>query len=127
MKLFVRLSFFIFLLSSFQCDKNETAQQITPNQLEQKKAQIVAYIDSFSCENATACKSIAFGAKPCGGPRTFLIYPNSVDQNTLEQLVAEYYQLDNQYNIQTGAMSDCMVISPPNNIGCVNGKCKILD
>ncbi len=127
MKNVFQFGLLLVLFSSFQCEKNETEVQVTPNQLEQKKQQILDYINSFSCENATGCESIAFGAKPCGGPRSFLVYPNSVNQNTLAQLVAEYYQLDHQHNIETGAISDCMVVSPPNNIGCVNGKCEILD
>ena len=92
-----------------------------------KKQEILDYINSFSCAEASGCNSIAFGAKPCGGPREFLVYPNTVDQVTLQNLVDEYYDMDNEYNIQTGAVSDCMVVSPPNNIDCINGVCTIID
>lgn len=71
--------------------------------------------------------SIAFGAKPCGGPREYLVFPNTVNLTTLETMVDGYYELDNQYNIQTGAVSDCMVVSPPNNIACIEGVCTIID
>ena len=80
-----------------------------------------------SCANATECLSIAFGAKPCGGPREYLAYPNTVDQTTLETLVSEYYEMDHQYNIEIGAISDCMVVNPPNTINCVNGVCTIIN
>lgn len=125
MKYLIRIALLFVLLPSFQCD--EENNRTTPEILAEKKQEILNYIQSFSCANATGCLSIAFGAKPCGGPREFLVYPNTVDQTTLETLVEEYYEMDNQYNIETGAVSDCMVVDPPNNIDCVNGVCTIID
>lgn len=116
----------LVLLQSFQCENSNDSSTITPEQLEQKKQEILDYITTFSCENANGCSSIAFGSKPCGGPREYLVYPNSINQNVLENLVNDYNQMDNQYNIQTNAISDCMAVMPPNEIGCVNGVCTII-
>ncbi len=126
MKHFVRILLLFLLLPSFQCDDNENTRT-TPEVLAEKKQEIVNYIQSFSCANATACLTIAFGSKPCGGPREYLVYPNTVNQSVLENMVNEYYEMDQQYNIETGAFSDCMVVSPPTNIGCVNGICTIIN
>lgn len=126
MKTKILLICFSFLLLSMQCD-DENHSGITPEMLDNKKQEILDYINSFSCAEASGCNSIAFGAKPCGGPREFLVYPNSVDQVTLQNLVDEYYDMDNEYNIQTGAVSDCMVVGPPRTIDCVNGVCTIID
>lgn len=125
MKYLIRIALLFVLLPSFQCDEDDN--RTTPEILAEKKQEILNYIQSFSCANATGCLSIAFGAKPCGGPREFLVYPNTVDQTTLEIMVNEYYEMDHQYNIETGAVSDCMVVSPPNNVNCVNGVCTIID
>ncbi len=125
MKYLIRIALLFVLLPSFQCDEDDN--RTTPELLAEKKQEILNYIQSFSCANATECLSIAFGAKPCGGPREFLVYPNTVDQTTLEIMVNEYYEMDHQYNIETGAVSDCMVVSPPNNVNCVNGVCTIID
>ena len=125
MKYLIRIALLFVLLPSFQCDEDDN--RTTPELLAEKKQEILNYIQSFSCANATECLSIAFGAKPCGGPREFLVYPNTVDQTTLENMVNEYYEMDHQYNIETGAVSDCMVVSPPNNVNCVNGVCTIID
>lgn len=125
MKYLIRIALLFVLLPSFQCDEDDN--RTTPEILAEKKQEILNYIQSFSCANATGCLSIAFGAKPCGGPREFLVYPNTVDQTTLEIMVNEYYEMDHQYNIETGAISDCMVVSPPNNVNCVNGVCTIID
>ena len=125
MKYLIRIALLFVLLPSFQCDEEDN--RTTPEILAEKKQEILNYIQSFSCANATGCLSIAFGAKPCGGPREYLVYPNTVDQTTLEIMVNEYYEMDHQYNIETGAVSDCMVVSPPNNVNCVNGVCTIID
>jgi len=125
MKYFIRIALLFILLPSFQCDEEDN--RITPEMLAEKKQEILNYINSFSCANATECLSIAFGAKPCGGPREYLAYPNTVDQTTLETLVSEYYEMDHQYNIEIGAVSDCMLVNPPNTINCVNGVCTIIN
>jgi hypothetical protein len=127
MKTIIRFLLLAMLLQSFQCNDEEIVNSVTPQQLVQKKQEILDYINSFSCAEASGCNSIAFGAKPCGGPREYLVYPNTVNQATLENLVNEYYEMDNEYNLQTGAVSDCMVVSPPNNIDCVNGVCTIIN
>ncbi|MDP5097033.1 MAG: hypothetical protein NWP90_05020 [Flavobacterium sp.] len=127
MKTIIRFLLLAMLLQSFQCNDEEIINSVTPQQLVQKKQEILDYINSFSCAEASGCNSIAFGAKPCGGPREYLVYPNTVNQATLENLVNEYYEMDNEYNLQTGAVSDCMVVSPPNNIDCINGVCTIIN
>ncbi len=130
MKYFVRLLVLCVLFQSFQCEdevNTPPTNQITEEQLNTKKQEILNYIGSFSCENASGCNSIAFGAKPCGGPREYLVYPNTVNQSTLETMVNEYYEMDNLYNIETNAVSDCMVVDPPNTIDCINGVCTILN
>lgn len=126
MKHLVRILILFVLLPSFQCDDNENTRT-TPELLAEKKQEIVNYIQSFSCTNASGCLYIAFGAKPCGGPREYLAYPNTVNQSVLENMVNEYYEMDQQYNIETGAISDCMLVGPPNTVECVNGVCTIID
>jgi len=126
MKHLVRILILFVLLPSFQCDDNENTRT-TPELLAEKKQEIVNYIQSFSCTNASGCLYIAFGAKPCGGPREYLAYPNTVNQSVLENMVNEYYEMDQQYNIETGAISDCMLVGPPNTVDCVNGVCTIID
>lgn len=125
MKYLIRIALLFVLLPSFQCDEDDN--RTTPELLAEKKQEILNYIQSFSCANATGCLSIAFGAKPCGGPREYLVYPNTVDQTTLEIMVNEYYEMDYRHNIETGAVSDCMLVGPPNNIDCVNGVCTIIN
>jgi hypothetical protein len=128
MKYIVRIFLFSLLLQSFQCDDEVNSNTpITPEMLSIKKQEIIEYISTFSCTESSGCLSIALGAKPCGGPREYLVYPNTVDEITLEAMVNEYYEMDNNYNIQTNAVSDCMVVGPPNTIDCISGVCAIIN
>lgn len=123
-KIIACLSLAFFLHS---CQGTTDAQAVTNQVLVAKKQEIVAYINSFSCASSSGCGSIAFGDKPCGGPREYLVFSNAVNFATLQNMVAEYNELDKQNNIRTNAVSDCMFVGPPLNIGCVNGVCTILD
>jgi len=128
MKLFFKILVLSILLHSFQCsDLNDSQETITSTQLETKKQEIQNYINSFNCSENAGCGFIAFGSKPCGGPRTYLLFSNSVNLTKLQEMVKNYNDLDNLHNIQTNAMSDCMFVMPPTEVKCVNGVCTIIN
>lgn len=128
MKWFFKIVALSLLLQSFQCtDSNDSSNLITSVQLETKKQEIQNYINSFSCSESVGCNYIAFGSKPCGGPLSYLVFSNSVNLNKLQEMVKNYNEMNKQYNIQTNAISDCMVVLPPTEIKCVNGVCTIIN
>jgi hypothetical protein len=127
MKWFFKIIVLSILLQSFQCtDVNESSGSITSAELETKKREIQNYIISFSCSESRGCSYIAFGSKPCGGPRTYLVFSNEVDLNKLQQMVKNYNEIDDFYNNQINAISDCMYQLPPTEVKCVNGVCTII-
>jgi len=127
MKWFLKIVVLSLLLQSFQCtDTNDSSNLITSAQLETKKQEIQNYINSFSCSESVGCNFIAFGSKPCGGPRTYLLFSNSVNLTKLQEMVKTYNEMDELYNIQTNAVSDCMYVLPPTEVKCVNGVCTII-
>ena len=94
---------------------------------EQRMAEISENVEPLivnnSCNGADDCASIAWGAKPCGGPWGYLIYaPSNIDVPRLEQLVAEYNELQAEVNQLTGATSDCSVVIEP-ELECVENRC----
>ena len=118
----------VLLLQSCQGTDAVTDTTLTPEEvLVQKKQAIIAYINTFSCGASNGCGSIAFGDKPCGGPREYLVFSNAVNLALLQNMVDEYNLLDKQNNIRTNAVSDCMYVQPPTNIGCLNGVCTIIN
>jgi len=128
MKWFFKILALSLILQSFQCtDSNDSSDLITSTQLETKKQEINTYINSFGCSESVGCNYIAFGSKPCGGPRTYLVFSNDVNLTHLKDLVTKYNEMDNLYNIQTKAISDCSFLLPPNEIKCINGVCTIIN
>lgn len=122
-KLLIVFSIFT-LLSAFQCSKSEPNNNtISRTLLDQKKATIVDWVQSVPCQAATGCGYIALGSKPCGGPWEYLMYSNAIDVEELTMLVIEYNELEQQFNIQTGAVSDCMMVMPPENVSCTANGC----
>lgn len=127
MKWFFKILVLSILLQSFQCtDTSDSTDNITAVQLETKKQEIQNYINSFNCSESAGCGYIAFGSKPCGGPRTYLLFSNSVNLTKLQEMVNNYNEMDGLYNIQTNAVSDCMYQMPPTEVKCVNGVCTII-
>ena len=128
MKTIVTIALFCFVALSFQCTSNRSdSETITVEQLAAKKTTIQNYINSFSCSESVGCNYIAFGSKPCGGPRMYLVFSNTINLPQLQEMVTEYNEMDHLRNIQTNAISDCSVPSPPNEIRCVNGVCTIIN
>ena len=127
MKWFFKIIVLFILLQSFQCtDPNDSSENITSEQLEIKKQEIQNYINSFSCSESIGCGFISFGSKPCGGPYTYLLFPNSVNLTKLKEMVANYNEMNRLFNMQTEAVSDCMYQLPPTEVKCVNGVCTII-
>lgn len=113
----------LFPLFAFQCSENESRS--LSDELPLKKQEILDYIGNFDC--SASCNYIALGAKPCGGPREYLPFPDSVDLAFLQQMVTAYNEMDHQNNINTNAVSDCEVVLPPTSVNCVDGNCVILE
>lgn len=128
MKLFSKLLIIVFISLNFQCSKsNSDDGTVTRQMLNQKKSNIQTYLNSFDCSQSSGCMSMAFGSKPCGGPWEYIVFPDSVDIDALTQMVNEYNEMEHQFNIETGAISDCAVVNPPSQIECINGQCTIIN
>ena len=87
------------------------------------KQTIEELASSSVCNETTACKYIAFGSKPCGGPWDYLVYSTSINTENLEDLVANYNQQESDFNTKWDIVSDCSVNNPPVNLTCENNTC----
>lgn len=91
--------------------------------LEAMKQEIIALVGEPTCNDSADCRSIAFGAKPCGGPWEYLIYSSiSVDNAVLIPKIAAYNDFNADLNAQYRWISDCSVALPP-TLGCQGGMC----
>lgn len=76
-----------------------------------------------SCDIDEQCKAIAFGAKPCGGARSYLIYSSrQTNEVLLSSEVTRYNELNRLQNEQEGLLSDCVVTQSSFPV-CLNNEC----
>jgi hypothetical protein len=95
-------------------------------QLAVVEEEILRLIGEPRCTERSDCHAIAFGAKPCGGPRKYLIYStDTVDARGLEPLVDAYNRRDAILNAHRDLLSDCMIVGEP-TLDCVDGLCVAL-
>jgi hypothetical protein len=95
---------------------------------EKRIAEISTEVDEMiadkSCNGIDDCASIGWGAKPCGGPWSYLVYaPSNVDVPQLEALTEEYNRLEQEINQIKGLASDCAFVTAP-ELECVGNVCK---
>jgi hypothetical protein len=121
----ISIAFLSAQCTSSDNNTNQVNRMITQEMLDVKKAEVLALINNSSCSGS--CNYIAFGRKPCGGPREYLLFSSTVNLAQLESLVEEYNEMEHQFNILTNAISDCAVVLPPTTVECVNGTCVVIN
>ena len=78
----------------------------------EQQARALAKTDG--CDQASQCATAPVGAKACGGPRTYLVYCRATtDEAALLGKLDELKRAEEAYNRMTGAVSDCMLATPP--------------
>jgi hypothetical protein len=76
------------------------------------------------CTAEGQCRAIAFGAKPCGGPWSYLVYSTATaDTLRLAEAVAAYNRREADLNREQNRSSDCLFVSPP-QVACAGGFCR---
>lgn len=117
----------IYIVSFILMFYGISCQQVTSDEarylLDLQKAAIYNYVAEFSCTEDGSCLTMPLGAKPCGGPWEYLVYPSSVNEAELEKMVSDYFEAESAYNLAYGIISDCSVASPPDSIYCSADKC----
>ncbi|RSZ56905.1 hypothetical protein HF313_05465 [Massilia atriviolacea] len=84
---------------------------------------ITAEIGDAACDNASQCRTLPVGSKPCGGPAGFL--PWSAKRSNgelLARLAADQAAEEKKQNEKSGMMSTCSVEQDP-GATCTAGKC----
>lgn len=87
-------------------------------------ADAAALAKDSPCSSSSVCRTIAFGAKACGGPQRYLIYSTAAtDSARLAREVARYNDGERKRNREEGRMSDCMMVVRP-QVSCISGQCR---
>ncbi len=83
----------------------------------------IASVIGLHADEASQCRFMPIGAKPCGGPWAYFVYSaSSTDEEVLKELVALYDARQAILNRRDGHASTCDMVLPP-NVGLDDGVC----
>jgi hypothetical protein len=76
--------------------------------------QVHRLIGEAACTTNADCRTVAVGAKACGGPDAYLAWSaRHTDAKALAAAAARYAELRRSQNEQSGRMSNCAFVSDP--------------
>lgn len=102
-------------------DTSASAQQARIQKLE-TEARALARTDG--CSSAGACRTAPVGARPCGGPRTYIVYcAATTDSVALYGKLNELEAVEKAYIRSAGLAGTCDFRMPP-GVALVGGSCK---
>lgn len=85
------------------------------------RQEIIELSESETCKNDDNWRISPLGAKPCGGPRSYLAYPKDIEEQILPK-ISKFNEASADYNRKLGLTSDCAIVPIPSGIKCENGK-----
>lgn len=115
------IGFLALICFLFACTK-EATQEEDRQEIEDLEARIMGMIDGNICSDASTWSYTAFGSKACGGPTSYIAYPNNINTTQFLNLVEQHRQATSAYNQQWGIISDCALVGPPTRVICTDGK-----
>jgi hypothetical protein len=79
------------------------------------------------CQSGSDCRAAPVGDRPCGGPRTYVVYcARTTDSTALYQKLHELARAERAYNQEQGLASTCEFRTPP-AVAARGGTCRTLD
>jgi hypothetical protein len=86
----------------------------------EREARALAHAEGCS---AGTCRTAPVGSRPCGGPRTYLVYcAATTDSAALFAKLAELARAEQAFNSASGMASTCEFREPP-NVTVQGGRC----
>ena len=104
---------------------NNISQAEDTEVLRQKIKAIEQQIAAISCTDSSMWTFSPIGAKACGGPSSYIAYPKIATKDILPK-IEEFTALQDAYNKKYHIMSNCMMVMPPSDIICENGKAVLI-
>lgn len=104
---------------------DEDSQKYDQAQLDKLKASIESEVSGKKCTDAGEWTFAPMGAKSCGGPQQYIAYPKKIEATFLPR-VNDYTDKIKAFNQKYNIMSDCVMITPPTSLKCINGKIKLI-
>jgi hypothetical protein len=87
-------------------------------------ARIRALAGTPSCSSDDQCHSLALGARPCGGPESYLVWSSAKTPQAEIQALGERYKAERRAaNAASGRVSTCQFLMDPGAV-CRAGTCQ---
>ena len=87
---------------------------MTEARVRELEQQARALANTDGCDRVDQCTAAPMGAKPCGGPRTYLVYCKATtDEAALMRVLDELKRAEEEYNRTAGTVSDCALATHP--------------
>ena len=115
----------VVALAPVACERSPAAPTVVYDRasLDARYKAVTDMIAPPVCSTSLQCSSVALGAKPCGGPRRYLVYSDvKVNERELRRRTAELFAFELEYNRRNRLVSDCIGVGPPTP-GCVDNMC----
>jgi hypothetical protein len=102
----------------------QASQEADEAVIERLEAEARALAKRTGCQGVTQCRSAPLGAKPCGGPRDYLVYcALTTDSTKLYRKLAELEKAERAYNAKNQMMSTCEMLLAP-KLEASGGQCR---
>ena len=123
-----------FLVVAFACSSPPVGEQpvdtppassvIDKATVAKLEAEARALVKTEGCASSGQCKAAPLGAKPCGGPRAYVVFcPLTTNELALTRKLDELRLAEERYNRENGLVSDCGMVTEP-RVESVNGVCR---
>lgn len=77
-------------------------------------ARVSSLIGDAACDSQSQCRTVGIGARPCGGPESWLAWSTKVtDPRALQEAVQAQVQAAKEANQRSGLASDCRMRPEP--------------
>ncbi|HEX8478485.1 MAG TPA: hypothetical protein VF663_09125 [Telluria sp.] len=88
-------------------------------------AQIRALIGDAACTDSSQCHTLAVGARPCGGPQTYLPWSSAKTDGAALAALGDKFKKEREAAIAaSGEMSTCQFLPDPGAV-CKAGTCQL--
>ncbi len=99
---------------------NETAQE----RFQRLEREARAIASAQGCQTSSECRTAPVGDRPCGGPRTYIVYcARTTDSVALFRKLDELARAERAYNQEQGLASTCEFRMPPDVVAS-GGACR---
>lgn len=80
-------------------------------------------VGAAPAQRLAQCRAMPIGAKPCGGPQSYVVYSTAASsEQKLQELARQYTEAEQKYNRVTETFGTCVHVMPP-EVHLRNGTC----